>query len=64
MPKKRPLKNEDLCSATPYRGRGGGEGMGLCTSVTATRMTDAYGAGTHQGRFFPLFYFNSWFIYL
>ena len=23
--------------------------MGLCTSVTASRMTDAYGASTHEG---------------
>ena len=26
-----------------------GVGKGLCTSVTASRMTDAYGAGTHKG---------------
>ena len=26
-----------------------GVGMGLCTSVTASQMTDAYGAGTRKG---------------
>lgn len=34
----------DVSSATPYRGRGVGAGLG--TSVTATRMTDAYEAST------------------
>ena len=41
-----------LISATPWGGLLGdpqgveGVGMGLCTSVTASRMTDAYGAST------------------
>ncbi|WP_155802392.1 hypothetical protein [Porphyromonas bennonis] len=32
------------CSATPVGVVG--EGVGRCTSVTASRMTDAYGAST------------------
>ena len=37
----------DACSATP--GGVGGVRVGRCTSVTASRMTDAYGAGTRKG---------------
>ena len=36
-----------LCSATRKGSRV--VGAGLCTSVTASRMTDAYGAGTLPG---------------
>ena len=36
-----------LSSATPWRGRGAM--MGRYTSVTASRMTDAYGASTPEG---------------
>ena len=37
----------DGCSATHKGSRG--VGMGCCTSVTASRMTDAYGASTPAG---------------
>ena len=37
----------DACSATP--GGVGGVRVGRCTSVTASRMTDAYGASTRKG---------------
>lgn len=36
-----------LGSVTPLRGRG--SWVGLCTSVTAMRMTDAYGASSPAG---------------
>ena len=50
-----------LKSTTPWRGRRKGGfllgdpqgvevvGLGFCTSVTASRMTDAYGASTPNG---------------
>ena len=55
------LSGSQASSATPLRGhrKGGslygdpqgveGVGKGLCTSVTASRMTDAYGASTPVG---------------
>ena len=45
----RGLSGKGISARRPARGRGGGAGLG--TSVSASRMTDAYGASTLRETF-------------